>query len=163
MRWATVDTSPFHGYDWIMAGAMVVAAQQTVYLFHLANRYIENNQTRALLIEADLEDADVSDLDKEISAARAILTDLLISTQGSLVGCGSGKCDVRYKLHGLVHSQRTQSCSWRSTARNINSYFFVHGRPGHRVTLAFLQGQVDRCCWHLDRGYKSRRRLQHRA
>ena len=163
VRWGTVDTSPIHGYDWVMSGAIVMSNQQTMIAFHLANYYIEQNLERARLIEIDLEDADVVDLDKEIADERATLTSLLVLSQGTPVGCGSGRCDVRYKLHGLTHSQRTQSCSWRSTTLAMKFTFAYTGDMGTESRLILLQSQADRLIWHLDRGWRSRRRLRHRA
>ena len=94
---------------------------------------------RARLIEFDLEEADVVDIDKEIADARATLASLLILRQGTPVGCGSGRCDVRYKLHGLTHSQRTQSCSWRSITRAMNSTFSFTGDMGTESRLTFCR------------------------
>ena len=139
VRWGTVDTSPFHGYDWVMSGAIVMSDKQTVFAFHLANSYIEHNIERARLIEMDLEEADLDDLDSQITDEHATLTSLLVLVQGTPVGCGSGRCDVRYKVHGLTHSQRTQSCSWLSTTRAINSTFSYTGDMGTESRLNFCR------------------------
>ena len=139
IRYATVDSSPQQGWDWVLSGWITVSAQEVQQLFRAALRYIRMCQIRRTR-EAAGHDADgMRNLDDQISRMRELLSGPLCLQQGMPVAVGSGRADVRYKLHSIVHAEKLISKSWHSTVSMVNAMFSLCGDMGTESRLPFCR------------------------
>ena len=78
-------------------------------------------------------------IQENIDRQRSELGEFLTLVQAMFVAVGSGRADVRYKLHSLVHSERLATLSWTSAVRKVNSAFTICGDMGTESRLGFCR------------------------
>jgi hypothetical protein len=159
VRYSTVDASPQFGWDWVICGHIDISSSDIRGLYYQSNRYIGRCHHRRDRVQAGASEEEVATLGDELHDMRASIAPLLVLLQGMPVAVGSGRADVRYKLHSLVHSQRIASCSWLSTVALVNSTFSITGDMGTESRLPFckvrlvdLFGNWIKEPWQQDQG-----------
>ena len=75
--------------------------------------------------------------DAERARAQAELKAMLELNQGVPTARGRGRSGLRYKVHGLCHSERLKTVSWKSCATHINSTFTFVGDLGEKNIIRF--------------------------
>lgn len=113
IRWATVDTSPQGGWDWIMSGARVMSHTDLVSSFRDSKR----------LCSGILCQDEACALFEDMSLALEI-------RQAAPAVVGSGRAGLTRKVRAVLHSLRLCSPSWQAAIRVLNSSFSWTGDLG---------------------------------
>lgn len=155
VRFSSFDSSAQHGWDWVMAGHLTLKGSEGVSLFRLVPIFVELSRRQS---KQPLDDKD----QESLTAARAAWSRSLVLRAGVLVAVGSGRADLRYKVHALVHSVRLVSNSWAFAVRMTNATFSVAGDMGTAsltpsVCYPLQQTFGD---WLVDTGRNRRRRCR---
>ena len=114
VQWATVDTSPQGGYDWVGSGFVTVAISELVELMTHANAMIRNCEA-------------AQETDPEIVQRLSYCFEF---KRYPPVGIGSGRASLAAKAHALCHATRLMTDSWRSVASLLNGVFSWTGDLG---------------------------------
>ena len=73
--------------------------------------------------------------DEQAADAQAQLKAILELVQGVPVALGSGRSGLKHKIHGLAHSTRLTSNSWKQVAKAINATFSLVGDLGEKSII----------------------------
>ena len=127
-RWATVDSSPQGGYDWILWGHIVMRndnLQDSLKLSHRLAQIASSDDHRL----------------EEISIV-ATLADRLRRISGVPTAVASGRSGLRYKMKSMFHSMSLTSPSWLATARLSNSTFACTGDMGTESGVSRVRSKL---------------------
>ncbi|CAK0800961.1 unnamed protein product, partial [Prorocentrum cordatum] len=116
VRWSTVDSSPQAGWDWVMHGHCTINSGDVVRLFRIGLR-----------LQRLAGDGDIDAGEECMDELRAVFK-LRLNMPTAV---GSGRADVRYKAHAMLHGERLTAPSWRAACSLSNSMFTL---TGFRVT-----------------------------
>lgn len=129
-RWATVDTSPQGGIDWVLMGSASVGNDDLRVAFELSVGLCHAARDR----------------EKEREAMSALAPQLQLQ-QGVPTGVGSGRASLQHKVHALAHAERLRQVSWQRVAQAFNSTITFTGDlgveckiVGFRMCLKALMG-----------------------
>ena len=104
-RWATVDSSPQGGWEWVLHAATTMRISDAVAAL----------RTATMLATSD--DVDTP----ECAAALKRLRSVLCLHQGVPTVVGSGYASLSHKVHAVCHSTRLTASSWPAAAQLLNS------------------------------------------
>ena len=122
--WRTMDLSPQGGTEWVMAGVS----------------YMKQEDLRRALLASFLlcrpRDPD-DEPDEELEDANRLLRKLLHLEQGAPTGVGSGRKDLKHKIHAWTHSEKLTAPSWKAAAKSMCSTFAIVGGLGEASVVTF--------------------------
>ena len=152
VRWCSIDCSPQGGVDWILHGfremslnALVPTYQQALQLVSLVQSEASSEPSADRGDDHDSDSSAASDCDVDCELIRQQLN-LQKSLRSKLqwhlnlpAGVGSGRADVRYKAHALLHSERLMQPSWSQACSALSSTFSITGDLGTESRLSAVK------------------------
>ena len=113
IRWATLDSSPMSGSDWLLFGITTLRRADPIRIFGLARQLWRHE------LEGEAASHACRELDK--------LLKFELQTPGAL---GSGRTSLRHKVHCVCHCVRQVVGSWAEVCSFMSSVFAWTGDMG---------------------------------
>ena len=181
VRWATIDSSPQGGHDWVLHGYREVPVEQLASTFEAALEYmniVDRFHHISSIEDLDDETMNIPDGDRESETGGETIADVrrrLLELKSMLserlrwhvnlpTAVGSARADVRYKCHAVLHGERLFQPSWERACVALGSVFSITGDLGTESRLNAVSFRLESLVggWAVrsDRGMEPPRKHQ---